>query len=199
MDVTTKCKQRDICSLTQKEIAMLRSKSKLSDKEIKMWYEEFVRKCPTGKLDQKAFTSLFKRFDSQSDLETCKNMFEFMDENNDGTVDFNEFLFAIAVNNLSGNLVERLDFVFDFWDVSGDGQLDQNELGHLISAMYDRAMIKDRHGDKDPHKRAKEIITKLDLNSDMKLSKEEFINGCKNDEVIANLLAPELPATDEDN
>ena len=54
----------------------------------------------------------------------------------------------------------------------------------------------------------KEIITKLDISGDKKLSKEEFINGyvliyyylhienfhsfyrCKNDPVILNLLAP---------
>ncbi|CAF0972734.1 unnamed protein product [Adineta ricciae] len=63
------------------------------------------------------------------------------------------------------------------WDISEDGQLDQNELGCLISAMYDRARIKDRHGDNDPDERAKEIIKKLDINHDKKISKEEFIQG----------------------
>ena len=43
--------------------------------------------------------------------------------------------------------------------------------------QYDRARIKDRHGDNDPHKRAKEIIKKLDINHDKKISKEEFIQG----------------------
>ncbi|CAF4715896.1 unnamed protein product, partial [Rotaria socialis] len=41
-----------------------------------------------------------------------------------------------------------------------------------------------------PKKRAEEIIAKLDVSGDKKLSKEEFINGCKNDPVIRNLLAP---------
>ena len=43
--------------------------------------------------------------------------------------------------------------------------------------QYDRVGVKDRQSDSDPHRRAKEIIAKLDINSDHKLSKEEFING----------------------
>ncbi|CAF4187705.1 unnamed protein product [Rotaria socialis] len=63
------------------------------------------------------------------------------------------------------------------WDVSNDGLLDQNELAHLISATYDRAGEKNRQGDQDPHKRAKEIIMKLDIHGNKKLDKTEFING----------------------
>ncbi len=47
----------------------------------------------------------------------------------------------------------------------------------LFYFQYDRAGVTDRQGDNDPHRRAKEIITKLAVNSDKKLNKEEFING----------------------
>ncbi|CAF4217749.1 unnamed protein product, partial [Adineta steineri] len=52
-----------------------------------------------------------------------------------------------------------------------------------------RAQVKNRKGENNPHSRAKAIITKLDINGDRKLNKEEFVNGCKNDEFIAKLLA----------
>ncbi|CAF4361460.1 unnamed protein product, partial [Adineta steineri] len=42
---------------------------------------------------------------------------------------------------------------------------------------YDRARIKDRQGENNPHARAKAMITKLDASGDRKLNKEEFING----------------------
>ena len=74
-------------------------------------------------------------------------------------------------------------------------------------AQYDRAGFTDRQGERDPKKRAKEIMSKLDLSGDKKLSKEEFIAGsvrwrlrpvrsirafrrCKNDQVIRDLMAP---------
>ncbi|CAF3871531.1 unnamed protein product, partial [Rotaria sordida] len=40
----------------------------------------------------------------------------------------------------------------------------------------------------NPKKRAKEIIAKLDISGDKKLSKQEFVNGCRNDPVIYGLL-----------
>ncbi|UJR24751.1 hypothetical protein I4U23_006125 [Adineta vaga] len=184
-------KERKSTDLTQKEIAMLRSTSKLSDKEIKLWHTEFLRKYPNGKLDKDTFMKAYKEFNPTSDDAVNNVLLDSIDTNHDGTINFNEFLFFTAVTGRSDNLDERLDTIFDLWDVSDDGLLDQNELAHLISAMYDRARVKDRQGDKNPHKRAKEIITKLDISGDKKLSKDEFIKGCKGDEVIHKLLVPD--------
>ena len=97
------------------------------------------------------------------------------------------------------------------YDVSGDGQIDQKELANLISAMYDLVGETDRKGDRDPKKRAVEIINKLDVGGDKKLNKQEFIAGyvidfnhicflirsffsirCKNDPVIRRMLAPNV-------
>ncbi len=43
--------------------------------------------------------------------------------------------------------------------------------------QYDRAGITDQKGEWDPKKRAKQIIAKLDISGDKKLSKQEFVNG----------------------
>ncbi len=43
--------------------------------------------------------------------------------------------------------------------------------------QYDRAGITEQKGKWDPKKRAKEIIAKLDISGDKKLSKQEFITG----------------------
>ncbi len=40
-------------------------------------------------------------------------LFNVIDTNHDGTIDFNEFLFLSAVGNRTGSLDERLDIVFD--------------------------------------------------------------------------------------
>ena len=47
----------------------------------------------------------------------------------------------------------------------------------LNTLQYDRVGIIDKKGEWDPKKRAKEIIAKLDISGDKKLSKEEFITG----------------------
>ncbi|CAF1311010.1 unnamed protein product [Adineta steineri] len=185
-------KERSNTDLTQKEIAMLKTTTNLTEKEIKLWHTEFLRKYPNGKLDKDTFIDTYKELYPTNDTTlSCNTLFNVIDKNHDNSIDFNEFLFLAAVGNRTGSLDERLDIIFDLWDVSNDGLLDQNELAHLISAMYDRAGVTDRQGEQDPHKRAKEIIIKLDITGDKKLNRDEFINGCKNDEVVRKLLAPD--------
>jgi len=70
------------------------------------------------------------------------------DQNHDGTIDFHEFLLAVATAT-PGDLDGHLDYVFELWeylseilnilelfrcDVSGDGQMDIDELATFLSA-----------------------------------------------------------------
>jgi hypothetical protein len=49
--------------------------------------------------------------------------------------------------------------------------------GSIIFFKYDRLGTVDRDDERNPVKRAKDILAKLDRNNDKKLNKEEFING----------------------
>ncbi|CAF4325914.1 unnamed protein product, partial [Adineta steineri] len=135
-------KVRKATDLTPKELNVLRSTSKLSDKEIKQWHEVF---------DKDSFVKLYKELHPQHDEAASKALIDSIDTDHDGSINFNEFLFFTAANARSCSLDERLNVMFDLWDVTDDGQIDQNELAHLISAMYDRARIKDRQGENNPH------------------------------------------------
>ena len=185
-------KQRVSTELTTKEIDMLKANTKFTEKEIREWHAGFLRDCPTGKLDKKKFVDVYKQFYPHGKADAfCKYAFSTFDANNDGTIDFDEFLLAIAATS-QGDLDDRLEVAFEMYDVSGDGQIDQKELTNLIAAMYDLVGEADRKGDRDPKKRAADIISKLDVSGDKKLSKQEFIAGCKNDPVIRRMLAPNV-------
>ena len=115
----------------------------------------FLRDCPTGKLDKKKFVDVYKQFYPHGKADSfCKYAFATFDANNDGTIDFDEFLLAIAATS-QGDIDDRLEvafemfvsltFAFDIhrstcfllcrYDVSGDGQIDQKELTNMIAAM----------------------------------------------------------------
>ncbi len=47
----------------------------------------------------------------------------------------------------------------------------------MFEFQYDLVGETDRKGDRDPKKRATEIIAKLDVGGDKKLNKQEFIAG----------------------
>ncbi|CAF4295733.1 unnamed protein product, partial [Didymodactylos carnosus] len=55
---------------------------------------------------------------------------------------------------------------------------------------YDLNGETDRQGDREPKKRAAKIISALDVGNDKKISKQEFITGCKADPIICHILAP---------
>ncbi len=48
-------------------------------------------------------------------LMSFRDLFDRIDVNDDGTIDFNEFLVLIAIRSQSGNLEQRLAFVFDLF------------------------------------------------------------------------------------
>ncbi|CAF3970121.1 unnamed protein product [Rotaria magnacalcarata] len=112
-----------------------------------------------------------------------RHAFSTFDTNQDGSIDFEEFLLAISVSS-RGNIDDRLAAAFDVYDISNDGLMDKKELTKVLSAIYDLAGEIDRTGDRDPKTRAANIIAKLDMSGDKKLSKTEFVAGCKNDAVI---------------
>ena len=176
--------------LTQRQIAMLKANTSYTDKEIREWHAGFLKDCPSGKLTKKQFVEVYKKFYPRGKADSfCNFAFSMFDQNHDGTVDFDEFLLAVAATS-QGNLDDRLEVAFDMIDISNDGQIDQKELATMIAAIYDLTGETDRRGDRDPKKRAVAIISQLDVGGDRKLNKAEFINGCKNDPVLRRLLAP---------
>ncbi|CAF1153627.1 unnamed protein product [Rotaria sp. Silwood1] len=176
--------------LTDKQLALLRANTKYTEKEIREWHAGFIRDCPNGKLDKKKFIEVYKQFYPQGKPDNfCKYAFDTFDTNNDGAISFEEFLIAISASS-QGNLDDRLAVAFDMYDISDDGLIDQAELTKLITAMYDLVGETNRKGDNDPKKRATDIISKLDVSGDKKLTKAEFVSGCKSDPVLRRLLAP---------
>ncbi|CAF3143640.1 unnamed protein product [Rotaria socialis] len=178
--------------LTDKQFALLKANTDYSDQEIREWHAGFIRDCPNGRLDKKKFIEVYKQFYPTGKPETfCKYAFDAFDANHDGSINFEEFLLAISATS-SHDLDERLAVAFDMYDISNDGNIDNGELSKMISAMYDLVGETDRKGENDPKKRAAQIIGQIDAEGDKKISKADFIAGCKNDPHIRKLLAPNV-------
>ncbi|UJR27051.1 hypothetical protein I4U23_008355 [Adineta vaga] len=184
-------KARNSTELNAKEIAALVEASNVNEQEIRRWHTDFLQHYPSGQLDRKTFCEYYQKLYPSKETETSfENIFSMIDTNNDGKIDFNELLVVIVLMSHLNAVESRLAFVFDMFDNSGDGHIDRDELEDVISAIYDRAGVTDRKGERDPKKRAKAIIDKIDNTGDDKLDKAEFIKGCKDDPVIRSLLAP---------
>lgn len=60
---------------------------------------------------------------------------------------------------------------------------------YFLKAIYD-LLGEDKKGTNSPDTKVDQIFSKMDINSDQKLSKEEFVTGCLQDDYLRKLLAP---------
>ncbi|CAF1046806.1 unnamed protein product [Didymodactylos carnosus] len=176
--------------LTPKQIQMLKATTNFSEEQIREWHAGFLRDCPNGELSKDRFINVYQQFYPGGKAHKfCTYAFTSFDRDNNGKIDFTEFMFAIALTQ-SGDLDDRLALAFDMYDYNNTGTIDTAKMRKIISAMYDLIGETDRKGDRDPKHRAEEIMRICDITGDKKLTKEEFVAGCKNDPVIRRLLVP---------
>ncbi|CAF4939661.1 unnamed protein product, partial [Rotaria sp. Silwood2] len=73
----------------------------------------FIRGCPNGRLDQKKFLEIHEElFPRGNPKAYCKYAFNTFDTNDDGTIDFTEFLLSVAATK-GGDIDGRLSAAFD--------------------------------------------------------------------------------------
>ena len=59
----------------------------------------------------------------------------------------------------------------------------------FVQAIYD-LLGEEKKGSNSPEAKVDQIFSKMDVNSDQKLSKDEFVTGCLQDDYLRKLLAP---------
>jgi Ca2+-binding EF-hand superfamily protein len=62
-------------------------------------------------------------------------VFNAIDTNKNGTIDFNEYIIAMTTQ-CSGSLVDRLNWMFNIYDLDGSDSLEKSEIVTIISSLY---------------------------------------------------------------
>ena len=105
-------KSRCIDDLTEAQIAELSRKTKYKRDEILTLYAEFIRDCPSGKLDKKLFGKIYKElFPFGDSTKFCNICFQAYDKDKSGYIDFFEFVYAMSIIS-KGNIEEKLKLAF---------------------------------------------------------------------------------------
>eukprot|EP00091_Calanus_sinicus_P025581 TRINITY_DN9824_c0_g1_i2.p1 TRINITY_DN9824_c0_g1~~TRINITY_DN9824_c0_g1_i2.p1 ORF type:complete len:131 (+),score=58.03 TRINITY_DN9824_c0_g1_i2:435-827(+) len=116
-----------------------------------------------------------------------KHVFRVYDTNNDGYIDFVEFMVIFYIMS-DGTPEEVLGKIFRVFDVNSDGTITKKELTRLIKDMY--GLLKTE----DPNIAAKDLIAKsafaeMDKDEDGKISLDEFVTACLSQEEFTKMLA----------
>ncbi|TKR72479.1 hypothetical protein L596_019916 [Steinernema carpocapsae] len=185
--------------LSPEDLEELEQKTYFSRKELRKWYKDFVRDCPTGELKLDEFQNIYKQFFPTGDPSKFASfVFNVFDDNRDGHISFREFIAALSITS-RGTLDEKLDWAFSLYDVDKDGYITKDEMANIVEAIYSMiGSMLDLPTDEDtPQKRVEKIFSNMDINYDGKLTRDEFKEGSKNDPWIVQALTMDMSAADE--
>jgi Ca2+-binding EF-hand superfamily protein len=177
--------------LTSDRIEYLINRTKFTREQILYYYEIFQTHCQSGCLTKIEFINFYKKLLQSNTSETyCEFLFRAFDSlSNDGFIQFDEYLIAIYIHSNSSTAKEKLEWLYNAYDRDGDGFINYNEINQIVHALFILYGI-----DREKHSVAYiayEIMARLDLNDDDKISKQEFINMLK-DKELTEFLAPSL-------
>ncbi|XP_074600170.1 neuronal calcium sensor 2-like [Brevipalpus obovatus] len=183
----TSSKTSSAMDLSDEDIKFLTKSTRYSDQEIRDWYKGFQQDCPDGKLTKRKFMEIYSVFfDGGSPSEFCEHVYRTFDSDNDGYIDFKEFLLAVGVTT-GTDPREKLKWAFKMYDINKDGEIDVNEMSKIIKSLY-QILGSTNTSSHEQAKKVQFIFDKMDYDRDGKVSLDEFIEVCTHDSQLAKLL-----------
>ncbi|CAF3447431.1 unnamed protein product [Rotaria socialis] len=177
--------------LSERDIKFLCSQTGLPENEIRTWHEKFFHDNPDGRLDRDEFRKIFRilRQESPDSLDNiCDHVFRAFDVDGNGFVEFGEFLLGFAICS-RGDLRSRLDYAFECYDLDSNGFITEDEIEPVLRGMYTLLGIK-HSADYPPEIAAKDLMNKLDLTKDGRVTKDEFIHFLMKEGMYRNTVNP---------
>ena len=137
-----------------------------------------------GAVNRATFRTLMEDFFGFHDPILTGTMFDTMDKDGGGLIDFKELLTGLSTA-LRGNPQQRLDFYFGLYDMDGSGSIDEDEIyrllerGHGSSGRMNSESAKaslQEHG-----------LAGLDADSDGHISHDEFLKAVNDNPKIMEM------------
>ena len=127
--------------LREEDIATLTKSSGLDETQVKEAFNSFVQEHPNGKMKPKDFREMMQKALPKKDASKMeKHVFRIYDSNNDGVIDFTEFMLIFLIMS-EGAPEEVLTRIFRVFDVNSDGTITQKEMTKLYRIHKDPSTI----------------------------------------------------------
>lgn len=178
-------------SLSEKKLEELHESTNIPEGEIIMYYRQFLKVSPTGRMTFSQFENQLKILGTSTD--GSKAIFEMIDKDNSGQISFEEYLHSIVTFSQQSQPEQQLGAVFDTYQA-----LSRENSKQSLNNLQIRGMRKDdiEHMLKRMHPElSKQDIEDLsnrymisDQNKNGYITKQEFITACmKNRKLMEQL------------
>jgi len=174
--------------LRDEDVASLSKTSGLEPMQVREAFNAFVEEHPKGKMKPKDFSEMMSKAMPKKDASKMqKHVFRIYDSNNDGYIDFIEFMLIFHIMS-DGTPEEVLGKIFRVFDVNSDGSITKKEMTRLVKDMYGLIKAEDPEAQSEALI-AKSAFTEMDADGDGKITMEEFISACLSQDELSKLLA----------
>ncbi|XP_023345061.1 neuronal calcium sensor 2 [Eurytemora carolleeae] len=163
--------------LTDEDIVFIARNTAMDQEQVEIRYQNFLSKHPDGRISRKSFHDMMKECYPGTDTEKLeKHIFRMYDTNDDGHIDFREFMIVLYVLS-NGSPEENLKQIFRVFDINNDGSISLKELKRIVKDLFH--LINEENVDQASHDvLANSAFSEMDENKDGEITQEEFIEAC---------------------
>ncbi|XP_030640355.1 recoverin 2 [Chanos chanos] len=170
----------------------LKMNTKYSENELSQWYENFQKQCPSGRITPEEFEKIYERFFPDSDASTyAKHVFRSFDANDDGTLDFKEYIIALHLTS-TGKTERKLEWAFSLFDVDKNGYITKSEVAEICQAIFKLIPKEEQEklpaDENTPEKRADKLWSHFNKKDNERLAEGEFVKGILDNDSALHLI-----------
>ncbi|CAJ0955226.1 unnamed protein product [Ranitomeya imitator] len=179
-------------ALSKEILEELQLNTKFTEEELCTWYQSFLKECPSGRISKTQFETIYSKFFPDADPKAyAQHVFRSFDANNDGTLDFKEYMIALHMTS-SGKTNQKLEWAFSLYDVDGNGTINKQEVLEIITAIFKMITGEDQKhlpdDENTPDRRTNKIWDYFGKKDADRLTEGEFIQGIMNNKEILRLI-----------
>ena len=176
--------------ISEADIEFMAKNTAATKEDVKQQFDQFLQKHPDGKISKKQFKSMMTLCHPKAKPEKLEDhIFPMFDFNRDGSIDFQEFMIVLYIMS-NGTPEENLAQIFRIFDDNKDGTISEQEMERIVRDLYclfdaaekktqDKATKKNKSLMKAESKEfAMKAFKEMDVDSDGKVTEQEFITAC---------------------